>query len=334
MQAVFIEQYGTAEQLTLGERPRPEITAGQVLIKVHGAGVNPVDWMIRQGYLEDTKTHQLPLILGWDAAGVIVDRGEQVTNLDIGDQVYVYAPIAEQGAYAEYLAVDSNLVARMPASLNTVTAAAVPLAATTAWQALREGCRLKAGERILIHNAAGGVGSFAVQIAKALGAHVIATASAANEEFVRGLGADEFIDYRNQRFEDHVGVVDAVLVAVGGEDLLKRSLMRIRRGGALVSLLDELPPGLAEPYGVRYQRWWVSPNAIDLQQIGALIDQGDITVHIDRVFPLTQVTQAHALSESRRARGKIVLQIAGDAIDRKSRGVGSRANETREVAHG
>lgn len=236
-------------------------------------------------------------------------KGANVTNVNIGDAVFVYAPIAEQGAYAEYLAVDSELIAHKPKSLDTLTSAAVPLAATTALQALIEGCQLKSGDKVLIHNASGGVGSFAVQIAKAYGAYVIGTASKAKENYVRGLGVDEFIDYRSQRFENIIDNVDAVLAAVGGDDILSRSLQVIRKGGHLVSLLDDLDIDIAKQHGVNFQHWWVMPNANNLTEIATLIDNGKIKVNIDKIFPLNKIKQAHTLSESQRTCGKIIIDV-------------------------
>ncbi|MEZ9746074.1 NADP-dependent oxidoreductase [Vibrio splendidus] len=310
MKAVYLEEYGSAQNLTFGDIARPTITPNQVLIKVQGAGVNPVDWMVREGFLQASGQHEMPLIVGWDAAGQVIEKGNNVSNLKLGEQVYVYAPISEQGAYAEYLAVDSDLVARAPKSLDIVTAAAVPLAATTAWQALVEGCQLKAGQRVLIHNASGGVGSFAVQIAKALGAYVIGTASSSNKAYLMALGVDQFIDYQTQRFEDLVDELDAVLVAVGGDGIAERSLEVVRKGGNVVSLLDDIESALPLQLGVNFQRWWVSPNARDLQRIAALIDDGVIKVNIDKVLPLSKAAQAHELSQSKRARGKIVLEVS------------------------
>ena len=310
MKAVYISKYGHAEQLTLGSIAQPTITSNQVLIKVHGAGVNPVDWMVREGYLQDVTNHQLPLVLGWDAAGEVVQVGADVENLTVGDSVFVYAPIAEQGAYAEYIAVDSTIVAFKPKTLDTLTAAAVPLAGTTAWQSIMQGCELKAGDKVLIHNAAGGVGSFAVQIAKACGAYVIGTASGAKKDYVKNLGVDEFIDYQTQRFEDVVNDVDAVLAAIGGDDILTRSLNVIRKGGYLVSLLDELTEfdtEIVEQKEVNFTHWWVTPNSADLNSIAQLIDDGKIKVNINSIFPLKDAAKAHALSESTRTQGKIVL---------------------------
>lgn len=320
MQAVYIKEYGNAQKLILGEFERPVINADQVLIKVRGAAVNPVDWMIRDGYLKDTDYHQLPLVLGWDVAGEIAELGADVSHFELADAVFAHAPIAGQGAYAQYIAIDSHLVAAKPQSISLLESAAVPLAATTAWQALIKGCQIKAGDKVLIHNGAGGVGSFAIQIAKAMGAYVIATASAAKHDFVKSLGADQLIDYRTERFEDVVSDLDAVLAAVGGDDILGRSLKVIRKGGRLISLLDELDDGQSEASGINYQRWWVEPNAQDLAEIARLIDSADIKVAIDKVFPLAQVAQAHELSESKTAAGKIVLAVSDDQFSKDQQG--------------
>ena len=310
MRAVYIEQYGNVNNLIIDDLPQPIIQSNEILIKVKGAGVNPVDWMVREGFLQQSGEHTLPLILGWDAAGKVVEIGKDVKNFDFGDEVFVYAPISKQGAYAQYIAVDSDLVALKPKSLSTLQAAAVPLAATTAWQALTHGCKLKSGDKVLIHNASGGVGGFAVQIAKALGAYVIGTASSSNKKYVESLGVDEFIDYKNQKFEHIVENLDASLVAVGGGNLLTRSLNVIKQGGHLISLLDEIPPQIAKQRGVNYKRWWVSPNSSDLEQIGQLIDKGIVKVNINKIFPLNEVHQAHQLSQSLRATGKIVLDLS------------------------
>ena len=309
MKAVYIEEYGSVDKLKIGKISRPQVSNSQIIIKVKGAGVNPVDWMVREGFLKDTDVHNLPLVLGWDVAGEVIEVGRDVSKFSVGDTVYAYMPIAKQGAYAEFTAVESHLVSVMPRSLDFFSAAGVPLAATTAWQALTQGCHLQPGEKILIHNASGGVGSFAVQMAKALGAYVIGTASSANEEFVKKLGADEFIDYKTQCFEDVVEEVDSVLAAVGGSNVLERSLNVIKSGGYLISLLDEIDDEKARDANIHYQRWWVSPNAGDLERITELIDTGEIIVHIDSIFPLERVKEAHALSESQRAKGKIVLRM-------------------------
>lgn len=309
MKAIYIKEYGNAQQLIEGELPRPTINDQQVLIKVKAAAINPVDWMVREGMLQEDTDHKLPLVLGWDAAGVISELGKDVKDFALGDEVFVYSPISDQGSYAQYLAVNANLVAHKPASLDLSTSAAVPLAATTAYQALVEGGNVQSGQRVLIHNAAGGVGSFAVQIAKALGAYVIGTASEAKRDFVMALGCDEFIDYRNEDFSLKVESIDMVLAAVGGEGLLEASLKVIKPKGALISLLDDMDPSLAQAMNIHYQRWWVTPNAQDLNSISKLIDEGRVRVEVDSIFPMDQIQQAHALSQSQRAQGKIILEI-------------------------
>ncbi len=309
MKAAFIEQYGDAGTLMVGELKAPKISPSQVLINVIAAGVNPVDFHVRNGMLSESGTHDLPLILGWDASGIIQEVGAEVDHLKVGDEVFVHSPIGKQGAYAEYLAVDAQLVSAKPKSLNFVESAAVPLAALTAWQGLLEHGQLKKGQRVLIHNAAGGVGSFAVQIAKTLGAYVIGTASGVKEDYVRNLGSDEFIDYQKIEFEEAVEPVDLVFAAVGGNNILPRSLHVIKPGGHLISCFDEMPESTASQQGITYKRMWVQPSQSDLNKIAHLIDTNAIQVPIDSVYPLEHVQQAHQRSESARAVGKIVLNL-------------------------
>ena len=223
MKAIRIHQYGGPEVLQYEDAPLPEMGTEDVLIRVHAAGVNPVDWKVREGYLRQRIAHGLPLILGWDLSGVVVDTGTAVSQLTVGAAVYGRPDIARNGTYAQYVAVRADELALKPESLDHVHAAAVPLACLTAWQALFEAVPpytsvdLRAGQTILIHGAAGGVGSFAVQLAKWRGARVVATASAHNEAFLRGLGADEVIDYTARQFETAVARVDAVFDTVGRE---------------------------------------------------------------------------------------------------------------------
>ena len=312
MKAALIKNYGDIEQLIVTEIRTPIIAEDQVLIKIHAAGVNPVDSYIRNGMFKDTGTHTLPLTLGWDAAGTIEQIGDQVTTHHVGDQVFVMAPIEKEGCYAQYLAVDANLVVAKPTNLSFAQSAAVPLAALTAWQGLFTQGKLQKGQRVLIHNTSGGVGSFAVQLAKAAGAHVIGTASAKNRAFVESLGVDEFIDYQNGQFEDQLEAVDLVLVAVGGTDLVERSLAVIKPGGHLISLLDELDEALAEPNKVTFHRLWVKSDAADLSQIKTLLEQGKVKVHLDSVLPLADAQIAHQRIESKHSVGKIVLEVIAD----------------------
>src|SRR6266481_5238166 len=229
MKAVRIHTYGGPEVLRYEDAPRPVPAAGEVLIKIHAAAVNPVDWKVRAGHLKDMLKYQLPLIPGWDAAGVIEDVGAGVTRLKRGDEVYTRPDISRDGTYAEYITVREPEVALKPKFLDHVHAAAIPLAALTAWQALFDAGGLSSGQRVLIHAAAGGVGTYAVQLAKWKGAYVIGIASARNHDFVRQLGADEVIDYQTKKFKDSARDIDVVLDAIGG-DTQQRSWKVLKPG--------------------------------------------------------------------------------------------------------
>jgi NADPH:quinone reductase-like Zn-dependent oxidoreductase len=310
MKAAYIKQYGDVDNLIVGDVPKPSISSTQVLIKVKAAGVNPVDFHIRNGMLEDSGTHELPLVLGWDAAGIVSEVGQHVTDFKLGDEVYVYSPLTEQGTHAEYLAVDANVVADKPASLSFIQSAAVPLAALTALQALTTHGELQKGQLVLIHNASGGVGSFAVQIAKHLGAYVIATGSQAKKDFIMGLGADEFINYKQDDFEQHVSNIDLVFVAVGGNNIVERSLVVIKPNGRLISLLDEIDEKKAQSQNIHYARMIVEPSKIGLNTIADMLESNQLQVTIDSVFSLDDAKKAMIKSESARATGKIVIEVA------------------------
>jgi NADPH:quinone reductase-like Zn-dependent oxidoreductase len=308
MKAVCIHEYGGPDVLRLEDAPIPVPAAGEVLIRVHAAGINPVDWKIREGRLQGRVEHRLPLILGWDVAGVIEALGPGVTQFKIGDAVYARPDIARDGGYAEYIAVRASEVALKPKSLDFIHAAAVPLAGLTAWQALFDAAKLAAGQRILIHAGAGGVGSFAVQFAHWKGARVIATASARNADLVRSLGADEVIDYTETRFEDEVQDLDVVFDTVG-EEVQQRSWNALKKGGILVSILALSVPDDAAARNLRSAYVFVQPNAGQLGQIAELIDGGHVKPVVETVLPLSEVRQAHILSQSHHARGKIVLRV-------------------------
>jgi len=313
MKAAYIKQYGNVDNLIVGELEKPSISASQVLINVKAAGVNPVDFHIRNGMLQDSGTHQLPLVLGWDAAGIVSEVGQHVTDLKVGDEVFVYSPLTEQGAQAEYLAVDADLVAHKPASLSFIQSAAVPLAALTALQALTTHGDLKKGQKVLIHNASGGVGSFAVQIAKHLGAYVIATGSQAKKPFIMGLGADEFIDYKQDDFEQRVADMDLVFAAVGGNNIVERSIDVIKPQGRLISIFDEIDEKNAQAKNVLYTRMIVEPSKRGLNILTDMLESNQLKVTIDSVFTLDDAKQAMILSESARATGKIVLEISPES---------------------
>jgi len=297
-----------SDTLCYEDAPLPEPGPADVRIAVHAAAVNPVDWKIRAGHLAAMIPYPLPLVLGWDVSGVVERVGSDVTHLSVGDAVYCRPDITRNGSYAEYIVVRSSEVAAKPKTLSHNEAAAVPLAGLTAWQALFEHAHLRAGERVLIHAGAGGVGSLAIQLAKSAGAHVIATASAGNEALVRDLGADEFVDYRSQRFEDVLDGVDVVLDTIGG-DTLKRSITLLNPGGRLISVVGTPDAAALAAVGATGGAIMVQPSSEALGQIAQLIDAGTVRVLIDSVFPLSEVRAAHQKSETGRARGKIVLEV-------------------------
>ena len=311
MKAVRIHNYGGPELLKYEDVPRPQPAAGEVLIRVHATSVNPIDWKVRAGYMKDFIPHSFPLILGWDVSGVVEQAGRGVSQFKKGDEVFSKPDTSRNGAYAEYVVVRESEVALKPKSLHHIYAAAVPLAGLTAWQALFDVAQLKPGQRVLIHGAAGGVGHFAVQLVKWKGAHVIATASAKNHEMLYKLGADEVIDYNRQRFEDVGGDVDVVLDPIGGETQ-ERSWRVLKRGGVLVSLVQDPSENRAKEHGVRGALVWSEPNSNELSEIAALIDSGNLAVVLDRIFPLSEARRAHELSQSGHARGKIVLRVKED----------------------
>ena len=309
MKAVRIHDYGGPEVLRYEDAPRPTPGPGEVLIQVRAAGVNPVDWKIREGYLKQRVKHSLPLILGWDLSGVVEATGPGVTRLKAGDEVYSRPDLARNGSYAQYIVVKEPEVALKPKSIDHIRAAAIPLAALTAWQALFDATRLNAGQSVLIHAAAGGVGSFAVQLAKGRGVHVIGTASKRNHRFLHELGADETIDYERTRFEEVVRDVDLVLDAVGG-DIQKRSWKVLKKGGMLVSIVGPPSADEAAAHGVRQAFVFVQPNAAQLAELATLVDSGKLRPVVETVLPLSKARQAHELSQGGHTRGKLVLDVA------------------------
>ncbi len=308
MKAIRIHNYGDLDTLSYEDAPMPEPGPADVRIRVHAAAVNPVDWKIRAGYMAAVIPYPMPLTLGWDVSGVVESVGSDVTHLSVGDAVYSRPDITRDGSYAEYMVVRASEVAAKPKSLSHNEAAAVPLAGLTAWQALFDHAQLKKGERVLVHAGAGGVGSFAIQFAKWAGAHVIATASAANEALVRDLGADEFVDYRSQKFEDVLAKVDVVLDTIGG-DTQERSIRLLKSGGRLFSVVAAPDVDALAAVGATGGVFMVQPSSEGLGRIAKLIDDGAVKVLIDSVFPLSETRAAHEKSETGRAKGKIVLEV-------------------------
>jgi NADPH:quinone reductase-like Zn-dependent oxidoreductase len=308
MKAVRIHSYGGPEILLYEDAPRPKPGKGEILIRVHAAGVNPIDWKVRAGYMKDFIPHSFPLILGWDVSGVIEEVGPNVSRFKKGDEVYSLPDHTRNGAYAEYIVVRESEVALKPNALHHVRAAAVPLATLTAWQALFDTAQLQPRQRVLIHGAAGGVGHFAVQLAKWKGAHVIGTASAKNHEMLYKLGADELIDYTTQRFEDVTRNIDVVLDTIGG-DTQERSWQVLKKGGILVSVVQSPSENKAKEHGVRGIRLGARPNGQELVEIAKIVDAGKLAPVIDRILPLSEARRAHELSQSGHTRGKIVLRV-------------------------
>lgn len=307
MQAVRIHNTGGTDVLSLEDSPRPEVGDGQILIKVHAASVNPVDYKIRSGSFKSGKT-ELPLTLGRDVSGVVQETARGVEDVSEGDEVYAMLG-AHGGGYAEFALADEDEVAPKPRSLDHVHAAAVPLAALTAWQGLFDHGGLISGERVLIHGAGGGVGHFAAQFARIKGADVTVTVAPEDFDFMSDLGIEKIIDFRAGSFEDSTKGIDLVLDLVAGE-AQEHSWSVLKRGGRLVSALGEPPLEKAEAHGVVGKGFFAKPDARQLREIGSMIDAGDIKVRVTRTLPLSEVREAHEQLESEHSQGKTVLTVA------------------------
>ncbi|MHB0937081.1 MAG: NADP-dependent oxidoreductase [Armatimonadota bacterium] len=304
MKAIRIHQFGGPEVLQLEDVPEPEPGLGEISIQVIAAGVNPADWKMRAR----PSDLRLPATPGLDVAGIVEMVGPNVDRFHLGDAVYAKTKWG-QGSYAEYTVVKASQAAHKPESLDFVEAAAVPTAGLAAWQALFDTARLQPRQTVLIHGAAGGVGSFAVQFAKWKGARVIGTASANHVDFVKSLGADEVIDYKAHRFEDRVRDVDVVLDTVGG-DTTERSWQVLKPDGFLVSLITRIPEGEPEKHGVRGALLVSRADGSELAEVARLIDAGTVKPIVTTVLPLSEARKAHEMSETHHMQGKIVLRVA------------------------
>jgi NADPH:quinone reductase-like Zn-dependent oxidoreductase len=309
MKAVVIHEYGGAEVLKYEDIPRPEPKDDQLLVRVIAAGVNPVDGMIRSGMFKGTRA--FPIILGGDVAGVVEKVGSKITKFKVSDPVFAYVSLDNSGGYAQYALVTEREAAPKPKSLTYVEAAAVPVVAMTAWQALVDTAKLSAGQTVLIHGGSGGVGSFAIQIAKARGAKVIATASTANQDFLKQLGADVAIDYTKQKFEDIAKDVDVVLDSIG-RDTLARSYAVVKKGGIIVSLVARPKESELNKHGIRGTALNAEPNSEELAEIGKLIDDKKIKVIVSQTFPLSEAMKAQEQVATGHTRGKIVLKVGDE----------------------
>jgi NADPH:quinone reductase-like Zn-dependent oxidoreductase len=309
MKAVVAHEYGAPDVLKFEEVPRPEPNGDEVLVRVIASSVNPADPLTLSGkYAKEFGTH-LPLIPGYDIAGIVEKTGADVTRLKVGDAVYGYPTFG--GGWADYVAVKEWEVAAKPKSLSFVEAAAVPMGALTAWQALVDVAKLQPGQTVLIHGGSGGVGSFAIQIAKIRGARVIATASTANQELLKQLGADVAVDYTKTKFEDVAKNVDAVLDPVGKETLA-RSYGVVKKGGIVMSLVALPDRAELQKRGIRGAAISVHPDAKDLTEIAQLIDAGKIKPVVSQVLPLDEAVAAQQQAATHHTRGKVVLRVADE----------------------
>ena len=308
MKAITIRDYGGPEVLNYEEVPVPEIGPDEALIKVHSCGVNPIDWKIRQGYVKGRVHYEMPLILGWDVSGIVDEVGPLVKRFKRGDKVFARPSTSRNGGYAEFVAVKSMEMAFAPKTLPMEHSAGVPLAAQTAWAGLFEIGNLRPGQSVLIHGASGGVGSFAVQLAKIAGARVIGTTSTKNVRMVHSLGADQVIDYTIGDFRKVVSEMDMVYDTVGG-DTQARSWEVIRKGGMLVAPVG-VDENAAAAHGIVGRSYLLTSNGARLRDIRELIDSGNIKVMIEREYPLAEAKAAHQLSQAGHVSGKIILRIS------------------------
>lgn len=306
MLAVRIHQYGNRDALSLDDIPVPEIGPDELLVKVVATSINPVDWKVREGYLKEMIPHPLPLTLGWDLSGVVTSVGAAVQGWQVGDAVFSRPDLKRNGTYAEYVAVRAVECARKPATVSHAEAASLPLAGITAWEALVGAARVQPGQRVLVHAGSGGVGSLAIQIAKDIGATVIATTSGRNRALVESLGADQVVDYTTTRFTEAVEPVDVVFDTLGGH-VQEDSWSILRPGGTLVSIVSPPDQERARSLGVNGAFIFIEPNAPVLDKLAEMVDGGRLRPIVGAEFALRDIARAHELSESGHAVGKIVV---------------------------
>jgi NADPH:quinone reductase-like Zn-dependent oxidoreductase len=311
MKAVVVHEYGGPEVLKLEDVPRPEPKDDEILVRVIAAAVNPVDAYVRQGMLAKRGLDNRPAIIGYDVAGTVEKTGASAKKFKPGDSVYCYLAVTRGGGYAQFAIAKESETALKPKNIDFEHAAAVPLAGTTAWQALIDTAKIDHGQTVLIHGGSGGVGSFAVQIAKARGAKVIATASTAHQDLLRQLGVDQPIDYTKTKFEDVVKDVDVVLNCVRA-DALSRSYGIVKKGGMIVSITDEPDQTECAKHDIRCSRVGAHPDANVLEELAKLIEAKKVTSIVSQTFPLAEADKAHQQIETHHTQGKIVLKVADE----------------------
>ena len=310
MKAVVIEAYGGVTELKEKVVEKPILLDNQVLVEVKAASVNPIDWKLREGYLKERYDFDFPIILGWDVAGIVTEVGKHVQDFQVGDRVFARPELTRYGTYAEYTIVDELLLARIPDNISFEEAASVPLAGLTAYQALFDVLEIMEGQKVLIHAGAGGVGTYAIQLAKLKGAYVATTASKKNHGYLTSLGADQCIDYKSEAFEQILNEYDAVFDTVGGETL-SNSMKVLRKGGKIVSIVEPPSEQEAQRYGIREEYHWLIPRGDQLQELASLMEQGRLKSAQLETFPFTErgVRNAQELSESGHTKGKIVIKM-------------------------
>lgn len=309
MKAIQIDGYGDNSVIALSNNAaKPEVSAGKVLVEVHAAGVNPVDWKIREGYLKEMMPLAFPATLGSDFSGVVVEVGEGVTNVKQGDEVYGMASAMMGGSFAEFTTVDAKSLSLKPTKVTHTEAASLPLVGLSAWQALVEQINLRKGQKILIHGGAGGIGTIAIQLAKHLGAYVATTASKKDTDYVKGLRADEVIDYQNGKFEEKLKEYDAIFDTVGGEAYQKSSQI-LKEGGIIVSMIERPSEELMAKYKVIAKSQNTQPNADQLAKLASLVDDGIVKPHVDKSFSMEQAKEAFTYQKTGSPQGKVVITI-------------------------
>lgn len=306
MKAAIIEGYQAPIEIGTVATPRSEDDS--VLLAVHAAGINPIDDILRSGDMKDRMPLTFPHVMGYDVSGMVVDVGKDVTRYQVGDAVFARPNLEDAGAIAEFARVKASELAHKPETLRHVEAAAVPLAGLTAWQALIARGKLKAGEKVLIHAGSGGVGTFAIQIAKHVGAHIATTCSGRNADLVRSLGADVVIDYKTENFDEQLSDYDLVLDMLGG-DILNRSFKVLKQGGMMVSIKGQDTEKLAPKFGVRFEWFLMDPDGKMLGELGRLIDAGAVKPVVGRTFPMEQSAAAYEELANGHAAGKIVVTV-------------------------
>ena len=306
MKAATIQDYASPVEIT--EISKPELQDGSVLIEVHAASLNPIDNILRAGYMKEVLALSFPHVMGYDVSGTVVEVGRDVHRVKVGDTVFARPNQADAGAIAEFARLQESELAIKPANLSHQNAASVPLAGLTAWQALVSKGNIKPGDKVLIHAGSGGVGTFAIQIAKHFGAFVATTTSAKNADLAKELGADLVIDYKTEAFEDELSDYDLVFDMMGGDTLL-RSFKVLKKGGAMVSIKGQDTDGLADQYGVHFDWFLMWPDGDMLAELGGLISDGTIKPVIDCVFPMDQSSEAYARLATGRAVGKVVVTV-------------------------